>query len=148
MVSLVLVSSKLELFHIRMIILTASTATQRLLSLPPFLEKSTPISTSNTLIPLISKKTTRFLIKFLIHVLNNFNQVKWASRWDYILDSMPHTNIQWFSIMNSLVIVIFLSGMVAMVTVRSLRKDIARYNAAENSEEAQEEFGWKLVHGW
>jgi len=75
------------------------------------------------------------------------NQVKWASRWDYILDSMPHTNIQWFSIMNSLVIVIFLSGMVAMVTVRSLRKDIARYNAAENSEEAQEEFGWKLVHG-
>lgn len=38
--------------------------------------------------------------------------VKWSSRWDYILDSMPHTNIQWFSIMNSLVIVIFLSGMV------------------------------------
>lgn len=29
--------------------------------------------------------------------------VKWSSRWDYILDSMPHTNIQWFSIMNSLV---------------------------------------------
>lgn len=22
------------------------------------------------------------------------NAVKWASRWDYILDSMPHTNIQ------------------------------------------------------
>ena len=22
------------------------------------------------------------------------NSVKWASRWDYILDSMPHTNIQ------------------------------------------------------
>ena len=21
---------------------------------------------------------------------------KWASRWDYILDSMPHTKIQWF----------------------------------------------------
>ena len=38
--------------------------------------------------------------------------IKWSSRWDYILDSMPHTNIQWFSIMNSLVIVLFLSGMV------------------------------------
>ena len=60
---------------------------------------------------------------------------------------MPHTNIQWFSIMNSLVIVLFLSGMVAMITIRSLHKDIARYNAAENCEEAQEEFGWKLVHG-
>jgi len=75
------------------------------------------------------------------------NDVKWASRWDYILDSMPHTNIQWFSIMNSLVIVLFLSGMVAMITVRSLHKDIARYNSLESQEEAQEEFGWKLVHG-
>ena len=34
-----------------------------------------------------------------------------------------------------------------MITIRSLHKDIARYNAAENAEEAQEEFGWKLVHG-
>ena len=24
------------------------------------------------------------------------NEVKWSSRWDYILDSMPHRNIQWF----------------------------------------------------
>lgn len=22
--------------------------------------------------------------------------IKWASRWDYILDSMPHTRIHWF----------------------------------------------------
>uniref|UniRef100_A0A672P125 Transmembrane 9 superfamily member n=1 Tax=Sinocyclocheilus grahami TaxID=75366 RepID=A0A672P125_SINGR len=50
----------------------------------------------------------------------------WASRWDYILVSMPHTNIQWFSIMNSLVIVLFLSGMVAMIMLRTLHKDIAR----------------------
>jgi transmembrane 9 superfamily protein 2/4 len=49
--------------------------------------------------------------------------------------------------MNSLVIVLFLYGMVAMITVRSLLKDIARYNSLESQEEAQEEFGWKLVHG-
>ncbi|XP_077987329.1 transmembrane 9 superfamily member 2-like [Glandiceps talaboti] len=73
--------------------------------------------------------------------------VKWASRWDYILDSMPHTNIQWFSIMNSLVIVLFLSGMVAMIMLRTLHKDIARYNQIDSAEDAQEEFGWKLVHG-
>jgi hypothetical protein len=41
---------------------------------------------------------------------------------------MPHTNIQWFSILNSLVIVLFLSGMVAMIMLRTLHKDIARYN--------------------
>uniref|UniRef100_A0A4W3HDD6 Transmembrane 9 superfamily member n=1 Tax=Callorhinchus milii TaxID=7868 RepID=A0A4W3HDD6_CALMI len=67
--------------------------------------------------------------------------------WDYILESMPHTNIQWFSIMNSLVIVLFLSGMVAMIMLRTLHKDIARYNQMDSTEEAQEEFGWKLVHG-
>uniref|UniRef100_A0A8C0BVI5 Transmembrane 9 superfamily member n=1 Tax=Buteo japonicus TaxID=224669 RepID=A0A8C0BVI5_9AVES len=69
------------------------------------------------------------------------------SLWDYILESMPHTNIQWFSIMNSLVIVLFLSGMVAMIILRTLHKDIARYNQIDSSEDAQEEFGWKLVHG-
>jgi transmembrane 9 superfamily protein 2/4 len=76
------------------------------------------------------------------------NDVKWSSRWDYILESMPHTNIQWFSILNSLVIVLFLSGMVAMILLRTLHKDIARYNQKiDSGEDAQEEFGWKLVHG-
>ncbi|KAG8290641.1 transmembrane 9 super member 2 [Homalodisca vitripennis] len=56
------------------------------------------------------------------------NTVKWSSRWDYILESMPHTNIHWFSILNSLMIVLFLSGMVAMIILRTLHKDIARYN--------------------
>ncbi|VDN56752.1 unnamed protein product [Dracunculus medinensis] len=73
--------------------------------------------------------------------------IKWSSRWDYILDSMPHTNIQWFSIMNSLVIVLFLSGLVGMILLRTLHRDIARYNQLDNEEDAQEEFGWKLVHG-
>lgn len=75
------------------------------------------------------------------------NTIKWSSRWDYILESMPHTNIQWFSILNSLVIVLFLSGMVAMIMLRTLHKDIARYNQMDSGEDAQEEFGWKLVHG-
>ncbi|XP_013783534.1 transmembrane 9 superfamily member 2-like [Limulus polyphemus] len=75
------------------------------------------------------------------------NSVKWSSRWDYILESMPHTNIQWFSILNSLVIVLFLTGMVAMILLRTLHKDIARYNQIDSGDDAQEEFGWKLVHG-
>lgn len=56
------------------------------------------------------------------------NTVKWSSRWDYILDSVPPTYIQWFSILNSLMIVIILTGMVAMIILRTLHKDIARYN--------------------
>ncbi|CAF4323513.1 unnamed protein product [Rotaria sp. Silwood2] len=78
------------------------------------------------------------------------NDIRWASRWDYILKSLPQTHIQWFSILNSLIIVLFLSGMIAMILLRTLYKDIARYNQiVENisEEDAQEEFGWKLVHG-
>uniref|UniRef100_UPI00358F2CDA transmembrane 9 superfamily member 2-like isoform X2 n=1 Tax=Myxine glutinosa TaxID=7769 RepID=UPI00358F2CDA len=85
-----------------------------------------------------------------LHVLYSYSitfikndTISWASRWDYILESMPHSNIQWFSIINSLIIVLFLSGMVAMILLRTLHKDIARYN----QDDAQEEFGWKLVHG-
>lgn len=75
------------------------------------------------------------------------NSIKWSSRWDYILGSSAHTNIQWFSILNSLVIVLFLTGMVAMILLRTLHKDIARYNQIDVEDDAQEEFGWKLVHG-
>uniref|UniRef100_H2ZB09 Transmembrane 9 superfamily member n=1 Tax=Ciona savignyi TaxID=51511 RepID=H2ZB09_CIOSA len=93
------------------------------------------------------KMTGTVEIPYTYSIAFENTEILWASRWDYILGSLPHTNIQWFSIMNSLVIVLFLSGMVAMVMIRSLHKDIARYNDMESVEEAQEEFGWKLVHG-
>ncbi|CAG9825449.1 unnamed protein product [Phaedon cochleariae] len=93
-----------------------------------------------------SGETFQIDYTYSINFVQN-NHVKWSSRWDYILESMPHTNIQWFSILNSLVIVLFLSGMVAMILLRTLHKDIARYNQIDNGEDAQEEFGWKLVHG-
>jgi transmembrane 9 superfamily member 2/4 len=44
-------------------------------------------------------------------------------------------------------IVLFLSSMVAMIMMRTLYKDIANYNQLDNQDEAQEETGWKLVHG-
>jgi len=71
---------------------------------------------------------------------------KWASRWDHYL-MMTDDQIHWFSIINSLMIVLFLTGMVAMIMMRTLNADLRRYSEMENSEEAQEETGWKLVHG-
>ena len=44
-----------------------------------------------------------------------------------------------FSIVNSSVILLFLSGMVALIMLRILRKDLYRYNHLEQSEEAREE---------
>lgn len=94
----------------------------------------------------LSDKELQIIYTYSVSFEEN-DQIKWSSRWDYILESMPHSNIQWFSILNSLVIVLFLSGMVAMIMLRTLHKDIARYNQMESGEDAQEEFGWKLVHG-
>jgi transmembrane 9 superfamily protein 2/4 len=83
------------------------------------------------------------------------SEVRWATRWDAYLslnESAHAGQIHWFSILNSLVIVLFLTGMVAMILLRTLHRDISRYNegfsiAELSAEEAAEESGWKLVHG-
>ncbi|KAJ1304635.1 hypothetical protein OPQ81_005776 [Rhizoctonia solani] len=70
----------------------------------------------------------------------------WATRWDNYLHIFD-PKIHWFSLINSLVIVIFLCVMVSMILVRTVSRDISRYNAIDLSEDVQEDFGWKLVHG-
>ncbi|CAB4487022.1 Nonaspanin TM9SF [Rhizophagus irregularis] len=70
----------------------------------------------------------------------------WATRWDSYLHTFD-PRIHWFSLVNSIVIVLFLTGMVAMILLRALHKDISRYNQIEDKEDVQEDFGWKLVHG-
>eukprot|EP00667_Euglena_gracilis_P004952 EG_transcript_4981 len=70
---------------------------------------------------------------------------QWATRWDPYL-SGTDSEIHWFSIVNSLMIVLFLTGMVAVIMMRTLRKDITRYNSLEDTDDLQEETGWKMVH--
>ncbi|CAM8938097.1 unnamed protein product [Rhodiola kirilowii] len=85
-------------------------------------------------------------IVFTYDVTFESSEIKWASRWDtYLL--MNDDQIHWFSIINSLMIVLFLSGMVAMIMLRTLYRDIANYNQLDNQDEALEETGWKLLHG-
>ena len=85
-------------------------------------------------------------ITFTYSVDWEYNPVKWSSRWDIYLN-MTDTQIHWFSIVNSLLILVFLSGMVAMIIMRTLHADIRRYHELDTQEEAQDETGWKLVHG-
>lgn len=83
----------------------------------------------------------------------------WATRWDTYLH-VYDPKVHWFSLVNSAIIVIFLCGMVAAVLMRTLKKDIARYNRLESfnlddlsgtngeaEDGIQEDSGWKLVHG-
>ena len=84
------------------------------------------------------------------------SKTTFATRWDKYLHVFD-PKIHWFSLINSTIFVVFLVGMVSMVLLRALRKDIARYNRLEtfnldeNSEAVedgvQEDSGWKLVHG-
>lgn len=75
-----------------------------------------------------------------------YSDVRWASRWDNYL-KMEGGEIHWMSILNSVMIVLFLSGLVALILLRTLHRDIAKYNELATSEEIAEETGWKLVHG-
>lgn len=76
------------------------------------------------------------------------SEVEWGNRWDaYLNVDAPNDKVHWFSITNSIMIVLFLTVMIAMILIRALRKDIAQYNDPASLEEAKEESGWKLVHG-
>jgi transmembrane 9 superfamily member 2/4 len=85
---------------------------------------------------------------YSVHWLED-RDVAWSSRWDHYLRSSDASaaNIHWFAIANSLMVVLCLTAMVGMILLRALHKDFNRYNNPENEEEAQEETGWKVVHG-
>ena len=51
--------------------------------------------------------------------------IKWGNRWDLYFES-GSDKIHWFSIVNSLMIVLFLSAIVAIILLRAINQDIAR----------------------
>ncbi|KAI5477548.1 hypothetical protein MNV49_006136 [Pseudohyphozyma bogoriensis] len=70
----------------------------------------------------------------------------WATRWDqYLRVFDPRIHV--LSLINSIVVALFLCGLVAMILFRTVHRDISRYNATDLEEDIQEDFGWKLVHG-
>ena len=81
------------------------------------------------------------------------SDVAWTSRWDIYLteDHLVPAQVHWYSITNSILVVLFLSLLVVSMLVRNLRRDIAAYNALsaladEEKDEDVDESGWKLVH--
>ncbi|KAF9962169.1 hypothetical protein BGZ70_008122, partial [Mortierella alpina] len=73
-------------------------------------------------------------------------EVTWSNRWDLYLVSSD-TQVHWYSIVNSMVIMLFLTGMVAIIITRTLNRDIAHYNEEEMKDDQDDTTGWKLVHG-
>ncbi|KDD76545.1 endomembrane protein 70 [Helicosporidium sp. ATCC 50920] len=77
-----------------------------------------------------------------------------ARRFERYLDyNFFEHQIHWFSLFNSFMMVLFLTGLVAMILLRTLRRDYARYLREDGDDleslerDVGEESGWKLVHG-
>jgi transmembrane 9 superfamily member 2/4 len=64
------------------------------------------------------------------------SELPWADRWDVYLIGSPDDDIHFFAIVNSLMIVLFLTGAIATIMIRTLRQDIAGYNEIHSLEGA------------
>ncbi|CBI25602.3 unnamed protein product, partial [Vitis vinifera] len=75
------------------------------------------------------------------------SDIKWPSRWDAYL-KMEGAKVHWFSILNSLMVITFLAGIVLVIFLRTVRRDLTRYEEIDKEAQAQmneELSGWKLV---
>jgi len=101
-------------------------------------------------------------LDFSLHVQFESTTDEFHSRFDRYLDHefFKHP-IHWFSIFNSFMMVLFLMGLVALILLRTLKKDYARYGLIHDLEDGEvdddekeammhdkiEDAGWKQVHG-
>ncbi|KAJ2003307.1 hypothetical protein GGI04_003018, partial [Coemansia thaxteri] len=72
--------------------------------------------------------------------------IKWNHRWDRYLTSTDQ-QVHWYAIFNSVVIILMLSGVVAIILMRMLNRDLSSYSEEEFRDDIEETSGWKLLHG-
>lgn len=74
-------------------------------------------------------------------------EVEWSTRWDiYMQTSKTESRVHLVSVLNSTLVVILLSAIVAIILIRALKRDIAQFNDPEALEEERGETGWKHLH--
>ncbi|KAH7115281.1 hypothetical protein B0J11DRAFT_128986 [Dendryphion nanum] len=117
-----------------------------------------PGSGDNIPEPAVLKEDADTKVTFTYSVFWRESEITFATRWDKYLH-VYDPKIHWFSLVNSAVIVVFLIGMVVTILLRTLKKDIARYNRLDQlaledfgenggvDDGVAEDSGWKLVHG-
>jgi hypothetical protein len=88
-------------------------------------------------------------ITFSYEVAFEKSPTRWPSRWDAYL-KMEGARVHWFSILNSLMVITFLAGIVFVIFLRTVRRDLTKYEELDKEAQAQmteELSGWKLVVG-
>jgi len=81
------------------------------------------------------------------------SEVPWSDRWDVYLteDHFVPPQVHWFSIVNSCVVIFFLSITVTCILVRNLRRDVAASKgrvapSMQDDGGMDDEKGWKALH--
>ncbi|XP_031483990.1 transmembrane 9 superfamily member 2-like [Nymphaea colorata] len=88
--------------------------------------------------------------EFLYSVKWKETEIPFDRRMDKFSQSSStpqHLEIHWFSIINSCVTVVLLTGFLATILMRVLKNDFVKYSHDEESPDDQEETGWKYIHG-
>jgi len=102
------------------------------------------------LLPEEAPEATRVAMSYEVEFVKSATD--WTDRWDVYLIGAPDDDIHYFSIVNSLMIVLFLTAAVSTIMVRTLRKDIALYNEMQTLEGTcnllSGKYAWSLKLGF
>ncbi|XP_052026311.1 transmembrane 9 superfamily member 2-like [Apodemus sylvaticus] len=72
---------------------------------------------------------------------------EWSSEEDNDLETTTEANLQWIRLVNSFFVVLSLCGAMIILILRSICRDIAKYNRIKISLYDRRQFGWRLIHG-
>ncbi|CAO3681732.1 unnamed protein product [Umbelopsis ramanniana] len=86
----------------------------------------------------------RTTIRYSYSVTWELNKhISWEQRWEmYLLAS--DNSLHWYAIINSLVIVLFMSAILAVILMKAVRKDMTDDDKLYNNND--EALGWKLIN--
>jgi len=89
------------------------------------------------------------MVRFTYEVEWHPTDIALGTRWDAYVRGAglgKGEGLHWFSILNSLGIIVLLTFLVATIILRTLHRDIALYNDRSMDDQVTEESGWKLCH--
>ncbi|PRP81869.1 hypothetical protein PROFUN_08733 [Planoprotostelium fungivorum] len=71
------------------------------------------------------------------------------AKYAELMEPKSPMQIHWLSIMNSIILVLLLTGFLTIIILRILKNDYTRYALLDDEEDGTdtEDYGWKLVHG-
>ncbi|CAO3657289.1 unnamed protein product [Mucor hiemalis] len=82
----------------------------------------------------------------------NPTEISFEDRFDSLLETefFEH-KVHWLSIFSSFMMVLFLTGLVSVILLRTVKRDFTRYDREEGltdfDRDLGDEYGWKQVHG-